>query len=158
MRVLGIDPGASGGIALLDQGELLWVAPMPVVPMLIGGSKKFRLSPAMFAGIVEDAGRLDEAFIEEVTAMPKQGVSSTFTFGASYGAVLGVLAGMKVPYTTTRPQEWRRIAGVKGDKTASRHRAAELFPYKAGAFARVKDDGVAEAALIAFAGYQKRFD
>lgn len=155
MKVLGIDPGASGAVALLDNDRLIWAHDMPVVRMLVGKTHKNRLSPGMLAQIIGSATDVDRAYVEEVSAMPKQGVSSTFSFGTSYGMALGVLAALRVPYTLIRPPEWRRLAGVRGDKSASRHRATELFPDQARLFLRKKDDGRAEAALIAFAGTMK---
>lgn len=154
MRILGIDPGASGAVALVEGSRLLWVRDMPVTEVRSGGRAKKRVSPGLLAQIVRaDAGGVDHAFIEEVAAMPRQGVSSTFVFGTAYGIALGVLGALTIPYTTITPPTWRRAAQTRGDKDASRGRAAQLFPAAASLFARKKDDGRAEAALIAYAGF-----
>ena len=152
MRVLGVDPGMSGALALVEDDRLLWVHDMPVVPMTVAGRKKNRLSAGMLAELIDYDWQIDRAYVELVHAMPKQGVSSSFAFGESFGAVQGVLAALKIPYHLIRPQDWRKATGVRGDKDASRHRATELFPDKAKFFMRKKDDGRAEAALMAYAG------
>ena len=84
--------------------------------------------------------------------MPGQGVTSMFAFGYAAGVVAGVLAGNGLRTELLAPPTWRRVARVKGGKDGSRARASAIWPDKASWFARVKDDGVAEAALIAYAG------
>ena len=81
--------------------------------------------------------------------MPKQGVASTWTFAEGYGVVLGVLGALQVPVRLVTPRTWKEAAGLGKDKNASRQRAVELWPHCSLLFARVKDDGRAEAALIA---------
>ena len=88
------------------------------------------------------------AVIEDVHAMPKQGVASMFKFGRSLGIAEGVLAGNGCSLRYVTPTKWKRALGLNQDKGASRRRAIELWPSKAGLFKRVKDDGRAEAALI----------
>lgn len=158
MRVVGIDPGNTGAIALIEDGKLLWVHDMPTMAVLSGRTKKNRIAPATVAYLLSNATDVDKAYVEEVHAMPKQGVSSSFAFGQGYGIVLGVLAALKFPTEKIRPPVWRKISGVRGDKSAARHRASELFPEAASQFARAKDDGRAEAALIAYAGYKSEIN
>jgi crossover junction endodeoxyribonuclease RuvC len=81
--------------------------------------------------------------------MPRQGVASSFNFGKSYGIVLGVLGALDVPVTHPTPAAWKKAMGVTADKASSRRRATDLWPAMSGTFARVKDDGRAESALIA---------
>jgi crossover junction endodeoxyribonuclease RuvC len=143
--VLGVDPGASGALALLDSyGEILWINDMPVTGKA--------LSPILLADIIGDAatGNGDViAVVEQVHAMPKQGVSSSFNFGQSYGIVLGVLGGLQVRTEHVSPQRWKRDMRLGRDKGVARGRAADRWPRWTPEFKRVKDDGRAEAALIA---------
>jgi crossover junction endodeoxyribonuclease RuvC len=77
-------------------------------------------------------------------------VSSTFNFGQTYGGIRGVLAGLRVPITMITPSKWTRDLKVTGGKDANRQRAAQLFPAYAASFARAKDDGRADACLLAY--------
>lgn len=151
---VGIDPGVSGGVAAMLDEKLLWARDMPVTLYKSGKSTKKKVSPSVLADwFTRELPRLpDHAIVELVGAMPGQGVTSMFNFGQSYGVILGVLGALYIPVTPVRPQAWRKAAGVHGDKKHSRSRAAELFPANAADFARVKDDGRAEAALIAYSG------
>jgi crossover junction endodeoxyribonuclease RuvC len=92
------------------------------------------------------------AVVEQVGAMPGQGVSSMFAFGQAYGMVLGVLAGLYIPVRTVTPASWKRAMKLNTGKDAARAEAARRWPQQAGEFRRVKDDGKAEAALIALWG------
>lgn len=149
--IVGVDPGKSGALALLvcpaDQmatvpvGHLLDVMDMPVAGGII--------VPGM---IVDWMGQhfpvVSAAVIEDVGARPGQGVVSMFSFGRSLGVVEGVMAGIGSPLRYVRPQRWKGDLGLSADKGAARRRACELWPDRAGLFARVRDDGRAEAALI----------
>lgn len=84
--------------------------------------------------------------------MPGQGVSSMFAFGRAVGVLEGALGAHKIPYSRIPPQEWQRGMRVRGGKDGARERAMALFPAKAGDFARKKDDGRADAALLAAYG------
>ena len=142
--VLGIDPGKKGAIAILcDDGTLIDCIDMPDATGAALGAHVRR--------ILDDWRPFDftAAWVEKVGAMPKQGVSSTWTFAEGYGAVLGALgcAGIAVHHVT--PAHWKRTQRVTKDKASSRQRATELWPGQASWFARVKDDGRAEAALVA---------
>lgn len=155
MRVLGIDPGASGAVALLEAASggprLLWVQDMPAMIVMSGATKKARVNPGLVGKIFKENWDADMAVIEEVGPMPKQGVSSTFQFGVSYGICLGALGASGVRYRTVRPYDWRTKVGLKraDTKDASRALAIRMFPDMAHMFQRKKDDGRAEAALIA---------
>jgi hypothetical protein len=142
--VLGVDPGKSGALAFLDSdGRLIDVVDMP-------DAKGAALGALVRVALEDHAPhRVISAWVEEVHAMPRQGVSSTFTFGAGYGAVLGALGALGVPTHGVTPAAWKRGQRVTADKASSRQRAVELWPEAAGRFARVRDDGRAEAALIA---------
>ena len=139
--IVGIDPGKSGAIAALSaDGQLQWVEDMTD---LTGTGIGSWLAERLEGEIVRVCA------VEQVHAMPKQGVSSTFTFGAGYGALLGALGALGVKTWMVTPNRWKREAKLSADKTASRQRAAELWPADAHLFRRVKDDGRAEAVLIA---------
>jgi crossover junction endodeoxyribonuclease RuvC len=84
-----------------------------------------------------------------VASRPGQGVASTFKFGASYGCAYGVLCALNAPVRHVTPATWKRAFGLNADKERSRRMAIELWPNMSGYFARKKDDGRAEAALIA---------
>ena len=151
--IIGIDPGLSGAVAMFNAGNgFLVIHDMPTVQVKRGKSLKNEVSPAMLALLLEQHdGHIDRAFIEQVGAMPGQGVTSMFSFGRSVGMVEGVLASNYIPTYYVSPQTWQKAVGIKG-KNESRARAAQLFPRYADYFSRVKDDGRADAALIAFYG------
>lgn len=153
-RIMGIDPGVSGAIAIIDGLHLLDVFDMPVVEIQSGKKKKRRISPEMLvAEIQEHADHLVRVYIEDVHAMPGQGVTSTFAFGEAAGLVRGVCAGLKVPVCLVSPVMWKRRMGLQGaGKDDSRAMAARLWPEKAALFRRRRDDGRAEAALLAHYG------
>lgn len=143
--ILGVDPGASGAIAALElDGSLAWVHDMPHHDGIV--------APALVADLFHGTGSFDAAWVEDVHSMPKQGVSSSFKFGRAHGTVLGVLGALRIPIHLVSPARWKKAMGLSRDKGASRRRAIELWPDHAQAFARVKDDGRAEAALIASYG------
>lgn len=151
-RILGIDPGASGALVCLNTAEnALVIFDMPTVEIRRGTRNVRQVNAPMLVEIIRQAAP-DVAFIESVHAMPGQGVSSMFAFGRALGLLEGTLAGLGVPFTLIPPREWTAAMRVKGGKDGSRSRAADLFPAHAKDFARVKDDGRADAALIAAYG------
>jgi crossover junction endodeoxyribonuclease RuvC len=146
----GIDPGLSGAIAVFNaRAGTLSIIDMPTVEVKVGKSVKRRLSEPMLAELLR-AHQIEHAALEQVSAMPGQGVSSMFAFGQTYGAIRGVLAGLRIPITMVTPAKWCRDLKVAKGKEANRQRAAELFPAYAASFSRVKDDGRADAALLAY--------
>jgi crossover junction endodeoxyribonuclease RuvC len=151
MFIIGIDPGASGAVAILEKsGKLVHVFDMPSVELMAGGKAKRRVNPEMLAAelkLYADQGAT--AVVEQVGAMPGQGVSSMFAFGESFGLAKGVLAGLRISTSTVTPSKWKKAMGVNAGKDGSRAKAAQLWPSQAGEFKRVKDDGRAEACLIA---------
>lgn len=150
---LGIDPGVSGAIAIFESDRLITVLDMPVVETQAGKKKKRRISPEMLVAELEQyVPFITKAYMENVHAMPGQGVSSMFTFGEASGLVRGVMAGFKVPTQLVSPASWKRGLSLASGKDASRAMAAQLWPHAAGFFTRQRDDGRAEAALIAHWG------
>jgi crossover junction endodeoxyribonuclease RuvC len=160
MVVIGIDPGLSGAIAFIERvdGELwLKVFDVPVHLLKRGESKKKELDIQALSEMFR--GYKAHAFIEQVGAMPGQGVSSMFAFGKVYGAIIACVACHCIPYTLVTPVKWKKATGVPvgegSSKDGSRARASQLMPQHASLWARVKDDGRAEAALIAYYGLQE---
>ena len=148
--IIGIDPGAAGAVAILEAGKLAQVFDMPVVEMTVGGKAKKRVAPELLASELRLYNLADTvAVVEQVGAMPGQGVTSMFAFGQAYGLVLGVLAGLWIPTTTVTPATWKKALKLNTGKDGARAKAAQLWPARADQFKRVKDDGRAEAALLA---------
>lgn len=142
--VVGIDPGLSGAIAILDTaGALHECHDMPTAGGLVDCSG--------LAAILSIAAQRpgSHVVIEDVHSMPGQGVASSFKFGRTMGAIEGVVATLELPRSYVSPAKWKKALGLSKDKGQSRRRAVETWPGTALAFARVKDDGRAEAALLA---------
>jgi crossover junction endodeoxyribonuclease RuvC len=150
-RILGIDPGLSGGLALLTATDPLLAAPMPVVTL----SGKGEVNLAALAGILDD-WQPTLAWVEQQQAMPRQGVASSFRTGQNYGILLGFLAGRLLPVSIVRPAVWKKAMGVPADKTAAVAIATRTFPASSHLWNRKRDDGIAEAALIAAYGMSQR--
>jgi len=148
---LGIDCGLNGAIAVLVDGQLLSVHDMPTLTVDINKKSKRQVSPNLLAHLIESI-KPDQAIVERPAARPGQGVTAMFGFGRSLGVVEGVLAGLSVPVTYVAPSTWTKAMGKAAGKDASRQRAIELFPAMSEHFKRVKDDGRADAALIAHWG------
>jgi len=148
--IASIDPGVSGAIAwLADNGELCSVEDLPMNEVKVGKTMRKRLAGAALARMLID-NRPVHVFLEEVATRPGEGAVGAFSFGRGFGTIEGILAALAIPYTLVRPDVWKRGMQMpaKGDKGVSRTRAMQCFPSHATRFARVKDDGRAEAALI----------
>lgn len=151
--IVGVDPGMHGGVAWLDDfGRLIEVRDLPTV-------KREGLLPAVLAAwLREDNRHPHTAWIEQVGSRPGEGASRAFNFGRGYGQLEGVMAALGIPVKFVSPAVWKRALRVTADKSSSRARAAQLWPGLAGTFARVKDDGRAEAALIGLYGANQSHD
>jgi crossover junction endodeoxyribonuclease RuvC len=151
MKFMGIDPGAFGAVAILDKDSReLVIIDMPTLKVKRGPRVVNQVDAHMLANALRGHVTADtSALIEKVHAMPGQGVSSMFSFGRAAGIVEGVLAGLSVPFELIPPATWIKSMRTFGGKDGSRQRAQELFPDYAHLFARKKDDGRAEAALLA---------
>jgi Holliday junction resolvasome RuvABC endonuclease subunit len=143
MIIVGIDPGNNGGIALLHGDRLIYADHLPIVGKTLSG----HLLNNWFADIEPDTPAM--VVVEQVHAMPRQGVTSTFNFGKAVGIIEGVIAARGLPVTYVTPQKWKKAMGVTADKNSSRQLAINLWPTEADLFRRVKDADRAEAALIA---------
>jgi len=143
--IIGVDPGLSGAIAALGvRGIVLEVADMPIAKVKKG---KNEIMAGPLAEILReyDAG---EVWLESVHAMPGQGVSSSFSFGDSFGLVKGIAAALEMPLRLVTPQAWKKHHGLlRTDKDVSRTLASQLYPKVE--LHRKKDIGRADALLIA---------
>ena len=152
MRHIGIDPGLSGAIAIISDDSLK-VFDMPTMTVDRNGKAKRQVSANELAELLYTCSGKDcHVYVERVSAMAGQGVTSVFSFGRSFGMIEGILAALKMPVTFVAPATWVKGVGRGPGKDASRARAMELFPLQQEFFKRVKDDGRADAALIAYWG------
>lgn len=153
-RILGIDPGLSGGLSLLEiaGGTMLSLAavPMPTVSL----NKKGEIDLAALGALLTE-WRPSVCWIEQQQAMPGQGGASTFRTGLNYGMLRGFIPAREIPINLVRPATWKAAMGVPADKSAARAIASRIFPAHSHLWAKVKDDGLAEAALIALYGSRR---
>lgn len=151
MRVIGIDPGATGAIVLLENGNPIEWLEMPVTKL----GTATRVAASALAFWIE-ASIADHVYVESTHAMPGQGVTSMFNFGHSCGTVMGVLGALNIPHTMITPQAWKKAAGLIGtDKDAARSRAMQLWPSWRELDKKGKGQAMADAALIALFGSTK---
>jgi len=146
MLTIGIDPGASGAIVMLeDDMPIEWMG-MPVYKV---GSAT-RVNASELAYFLDQGKYVQHVYIEQVGAMPGQGVSSMFNFGHSCGTVMGVVGALGYAHTMVTPQKWKKAAGLIGtDKEAARARAIQLWPEWRALDTKGKGQALADAALIA---------
>lgn len=142
---IGIDPGLSGAIAFIghDGAAVVWD-----LPVIRDKSLAWIDGSALLSMIInERGGQQATALIERVSAMPGQGVSSSFQFGVGFGSILGVLQALRIPIELITPRTWKKSYGLDADKKAALHKARLLFPDVD--LHLEKHDGRAEALLIA---------
>jgi crossover junction endodeoxyribonuclease RuvC len=147
MILMSIDPGLSGAIAVFIDDVLIDIVDTPTHELTRNNKTKRQISASALASIFKDH-RPDHVVVERVSAMPNQGVTSVFSFGRSFGVIEGILAAYELPATYVMPSVWTKGIGRGLVKDASRARACELYPAHQQRFARVKDDGRADAVLI----------
>lgn len=151
MIIIGIDPGLSGAFAVYSGDRLLHVEDLPVLEFKRNGKNKRDLDVSRLAKRIQGWAP-SKAIVEKVGAMPGQGVSSVFSFGKTYGAILGILGALEVPVDLVAPQVWKKKLGVPAGKDGARARASQLIPAGAEFWPLKKHDGRAESALIAYYG------
>lgn len=145
MLTLGIDPGLSGAWALLTaDGEVEGLGDLPVMRAHALSWIHTELRGDLNRAI---AGRPVRAIVEHVTAMPKQGVSTTFTFGMAVGSMLAIVQSLGIGIELVRPTKWKKALGLDREKKTALHRARLLFP--TAELGLVKHHGRAEALLLA---------
>jgi crossover junction endodeoxyribonuclease RuvC len=141
MIIVGIDPGVTGALAIFGAGRLAGVVDMPVNDGRVNGS-------AIASWFLRWKPQV--VYLEWTQPMPKNGSIASYSLGLNSGIVIGVVQALSIPLERVRPNAWKKAMGLTGKpKAASRGMATELFPEYADQFRRVKDDGRAEAALIA---------
>jgi|TARA_B100001093_G_scaffold422719_1_gene415377 crossover junction endodeoxyribonuclease RuvC len=159
MRIIGIDPGLSGGIAILEDNKVKDMFDMPV--MADGKKNKRQLNSALLAQIVKDNIKDIEdtvIIVEQVNAMPGQGVTSMFNFGQSFGAIKGICAAIGLPIFFVRPAKWKKYFElINSSKDASRTKVIEMYPSIADKLSKKKDVNKSDAILIARYYSETRF-
>mgnify|MGYP001483783569 CR=1 FL=1 len=153
MMIIGIDPGLSGSICFFKDGKILDVIEMPT--MTEGKKNKKQVNGSqIYNEILKRIHEIDNedirVVIEQVSAMPGQGVTSMFNFGQSFGILKGICSAMKLPMYFVRPAKWKKYFNlINSEKDASRTRAIEIFPYFSSQLTKKKDANKADAILIA---------
>ena len=151
MIIIGIDPGLSGGIAILENNKVKSLFDMPVMPE--GKKNKRQLNSAQLAKLIKDSIK-DKSevsvIVEQVNAMPGQGVTSMFNFGQTFGAIKGVCAAIGLPIFFVRPSKWKKhFELINSSKDASRTKAIEMYPSLSNELSKKKDVNKSDAILIA---------
>ena len=158
MLIIGIDPGISGPICFLKNGVIKDVVEMPT--MTEGKKNKKQVNGSqVFNEILERTNKIDKKsikiVIEQVSAMPGQGVTSMFNFGQSFGILKGICSAMQLPMYFVRPAKWKKYFNlINSEKDASRTKAIEIFPYFSTQLSKKKDSNKADAILIASFFYE----
>ena len=158
MLIIGIDPGISGSICFFQDGKINDVVEMPT--MIEGKKNKKQVNGSqIFNEISYRTKKIDKkdikVVIEQVSAMPGQGVTSMFNFGQSFGILKGICSAMQLPMYFVRPAKWKKYFGlINSEKDASRTRVIEMFPYFSSQLSKKKDSNKADAILIASFYYE----
>ena len=158
MLIIGIDPGISGSICFFEDGKILDVIEMPT--MTEGKKNKKQVNGSqIYNEILKKVNKLEtndiRVIVEQVSAMPGQGVTSMFNFGQSFGILKGICSAMQLPIYFVRPAKWKKYFNlINSEKDASRTRAIEIFPYFSSQLSKKKDSNKADAILIASFYYE----
>ena len=158
MKIIGIDPGLSGAIAILENNKVLRIFDIPT--MTEGKKNKRQLNSALLVDLLREniANTEDVAVVvEQVNAMPGQGVTSMFNFGQTFGAIKGICAALNLPIFFVRPSKWKKhFELINSSKDASRTKAIEMYPKLSNQLAK-KDVNKSDAILIARFFNETRF-
>ena len=151
MIIIGIDPGISGAISILENKKILEVYDTPT--MIDGKKNKRQINSAQVTNIIKERlkdGKEVIVVVEHVNAMPGQGVTSMFNFGQSFGVIKGICAALGLPIYFVRPSKWKKHFNlIKTNKDASRTKVIEAYPEISSKLHRKKDSNRADAILIA---------
>ena len=158
MLIIGIDPGISGSICFFEDGKIIDVVEMPT--MTEGKKNKRQVNGSQIFNEISQRIHKSEnheirVIIEQVSAMPGQGVTSMFNFGQSFGILKGICSSMQLPMYFVRPAKWKKYFNlINSQKDASRTKAIEIFPYFSTQLSKKKDSNKADAILIASFYYE----
>ena len=159
MRIFGIDPGLSGGIAILENNKVKEIFNMPV--MSDGKKNKRQLNSAQLVKLIKgfiEKGEETIVVVEQVNAMPGQGVTSMFNFGQTFGAIKGICAALELPIFFVRPAKWKKHFDlINSSKDSSRTKAIEMYPQFSDQLSKKKDVNKSDAILIARFYSETRF-
>jgi len=151
MKIIGIDPGLTGAIVIMQNNKVLDIIDMPV--MAEGKKNKRQLNSAQLVSIIKKNIVSNEevaVVVEQVNAMPGQGVTSMFNFGQTFGAIKGVCAALELPIFFVRPSKWKKYFElINSSKDSSRTKAIEMYPSLSNHLAKKKDVNKSDAILIA---------
>ena len=153
MLIIGIDPGISGSICFFKDGKIIDVIEMPT--MTEGKKNKKQVNGSqIYNEISKRIREIDKkdirVIIEQVSAMPGQGVTSMFNFGQSFGVIKGICAALSIPIYFVRPSKWKKhFELINSSKDASRTKAIEMYPTFADHLSKKKDVNKSDAILIA---------
>ncbi len=160
MKIIGIDPGLSGAIAIMEHNKVKNIFDMPV--MSEGKKNKRQLNSAQLVKLLKDNFSNHEevdVVVEQVNAMPGQGVTSMFNFGQTFGAIKGVCAALSLPIYFVRPSKWKKhFELINASKDASRTKVIEMYPSLSNELSKKKDVNKSDAILIAKYHYETRFN
>ena len=158
MLIIGIDPGISGSICFFEDGKIIDVIEMPT--MADGKRNKRQVNGSqIYNEILKKINKTEKqnirVIIEQVSAMPGQGVTSMFNFGQSFGILKGICSAMQLPMYFIRPTKWKKYFSlINSEKDASRTKAIEMFPFFSSQLSKKKDSNKADAILIASFYYE----
>tara|TARA_B100000965_G_C19286194_1_gene623779 strand:- start:137 stop:628 length:492 start_codon:yes stop_codon:yes gene_type:complete len=151
MKIIGIDPGLQGAIAILENNKVINLFEMPT--MSEGKKNKKQLNSALLVKLLKENISTNEevsVIVEQVNAMPGQGVTSMFNFGQTFGAIKGICASLELPIFFVRPSKWKKhFELINASKDSSRTKAIEMYPSLSKDLAKKKDVNKSDAILIA---------
>ena len=151
MKIIGIDPGLSGAIAVLENNKVLNIFDISL--MTEGKKNKRQLNSALLVNLLKENNNKEEevaVVVEQVNAMPGQGVTSMFNFGQTFGALKGICAALELPIFFVRPSKWKKhFELINSSKDASRTKAIEMYPKLSNQLSKKKDVNKSDAILIA---------
>jgi crossover junction endodeoxyribonuclease RuvC len=157
VKILGIDPGIHGGLAIVEIFDGAAPVLVDAIDIPVAGVKAKERVDVLAIRTWIEPHRPQHAYIERAQAMPKQGASSGFKYGRATGALEAVVACCAIPMSIIEPSMWKKFHQLRGgDKEAGRQRALMLFPSAHALLARKKDHGKGEAALLALYGSTMR--
>ena len=160
MLIIGIDPGISGSICFFEDGKIIDVLEMPT--MTEGKKNKRQVNGSqIYNEISERIIKIEKqnvrVIIEQVSAMPGQGVTSMFNFGQSFGILKGICSAMQLPIYFVRPAKWKKYFDlINSSKDLSRTKVIEMYPSLSNQLSKKKDVNKSDAILIARFHYETR--